>query len=69
MDAMIIKALKSDQTNIRLTNLNDHKWLVWDAETKEWVVYGRKPYARNSVCYINTADLNEAIEVLMWEED
>lgn len=69
MDSLIIKALQDAQIDVRLTNTTDNKWLVWEAEMKEWVVYGRKPYARNTVCHINTADLNEAVEVLTWEED
>lgn len=69
MDSLIIKALQDAQIDVRLTNTTDNKWLVWEAEMKEWVVYGRQPGACNTVCHINTTDLNEAIEVLTWEED
>lgn len=60
-------ALKDLNSNIRITNnrggYSGSKWLVWD--TKEWIVYERKRYARNTTIIIKTDLIETAIKKLI----
>ena len=58
---IIISALMKE--NVRLTC--GKRWLAFDEINEEWVVYTRKPYARESTLLIATKIQDEAIKVLL----
>lgn len=54
--------LRNSEINIRVSNDVVDRWLVWD--TREWIVYERKPYARNTTIIIRTDSIKKAMEKL-----
>lgn len=59
----IIGALKSEDTNLRISNGN--KWLIYNSFRQEWIVYESKRYARVSQELISTQNEEIAIKKLL----
>ena len=55
----IKQALMGKTHDIRVTCV--YRWLVWDDDNGEWVIYEKKPYTKHTVVVIRTD--NEAVAV------
>jgi hypothetical protein len=47
---------------------NGNKWLVWDDENNEWIVYERRYRQKTNTVHYNGQNLNKAIEILGRED-
>jgi len=63
---MIIGALQEDST-LRLST--GSRWMVWDEDDLEWVVYERKLYDRKTKVLVRTSSTSKALENLIGKEE
>lgn len=56
-------ALKNAVGDIRVTY--GSRWLVWDSSLTKWLVYEHKAYQRGSSVIVDTANLQNAVDVLL----
>ena len=61
----IYEALKLEDVDIRLTNDEENRWLVWDCSTGRWAVWERKRYQRETGCLYLGDSCDEAVKVLI----
>ena len=63
----IIGALKNEDIyDIRVSH--GRKWLVWDNVTKEFMVYGTKPYGKFTRIHYCGNSESDAVQSLLQEE-
>ncbi|MFA4871335.1 MAG: hypothetical protein WC623_24260 [Pedobacter sp.] len=63
----ISEAVRSEEHYLRVSN-ND-RWLIGTGRDKGWIVYEHKPYQKDSIRLIETIDEEEAVAVLLGEEE
>ena len=60
----ILEALKSDD-GLRITNM--YRWLVWNNDSNEFIVYERGYNKKKTITIVNTSIEDVAIEALLNE--
>jgi hypothetical protein len=64
----IYEALKLIDKDIRIS-CGPYRWMVWDDNISRWVVWQKKPYERRAGCLYHGDSADEAVSVLVAEDN
>lgn len=63
MNITLKQALMKEDYYLRVAG--DCKWLVYDNDTRNWIVYEKKPYQKKTKKLIETKSIKSAIQELI----